>query len=404
MHKLIILPGATDALGGTLVTLSLLIKGLSQRNLTPHFCVLTRAGSLMESYLTAAGHRDALQLIEGECDRTFVANALKWVNQQPHQDPLLLDNCIARELLGTLIKGSLKLRLSRRPVYFFFHDLGLSYNPIGYYLRKLMFTGLSPIGLCNSDFTAGHVRKFVSDIAGALYQPVDTDKFRPLSDRTSTPPEPLKKIIQTGDRIMLTPSRLNKPGIINDKNLRGLIPVLAKLTEQGHRYRSVIIGEDSSEDGSHTRALVEAAAAAGVEHRLTILPPTFEIERYFPYADVVVTLAPREPFGRTVVEALACGTPVVGSRSGGIGEILNHFAPEWTVDPDDVTMTAKTIHTVVNSDHTAKTLADAQAWVKSRCSVETYAQSILNVVSSADKFSEQQTTQQPLSKRVVGHE
>ncbi|MEO1444733.1 MAG: group 1 glycosyl transferase, partial [Cyanobacteria bacterium J06635_11] len=96
MHKLIILPGATDALGGTLVTLSLLIKGLSQRNLNSHFCVLTRAGSLMESYLTAAGHRDALQLIEGECDRTFVANALKWVNQQPHQAPLLLDNCIAR--------------------------------------------------------------------------------------------------------------------------------------------------------------------------------------------------------------------------------------------------------------------------------------------------------------------
>lgn len=404
MHKLIILPGATDALGGTLVTLSLLIKGLSQRNLNPHFCVLTRTGSLMESYLTAAGHRDALQLIEGECDRTFVANALKWVNQQPQQDPLLLDNCIARELLGTLIKGSLKLRLSQRPVYFFFHDLGLSYNPIGYYLRKLMFTGLSPIGLCNSDFTAGHVRKFVTNIAGALYQPVDTDKFRPLNDRTSTPPEPLKKILQTGDRIMLTPSRLNKPGIINDKNLRGLIPVLAKLTEQGHRYRSVIIGEDSSEDGSHTRALVEAASAAGVEHRLTILPPTFEIERYFPYADVVVTLAPREPFGRTVVEALACGTPVVGSRSGGIGEILNHFAPEWTVDPDDVTMTAKTIHTVVNSDHTAETLADAQAWVKSRCSVETYAQSILNVVSSADKISEQQTTRQSLNKRAVGHE
>ena len=379
MHKLIILPGATDSLGGTLVTLSLLIKGLAERNLSEHFCVLTRSGSLMESYLNAAGHGDVLQLIKGDCNRTFVANALAWVSQQPKQAPLLLDNCIARELLGTLIKSSVKLRLSRRPVYFFFHDLGLSYNPIGFCFRKLMFTAVNPTGLCNSDFTAGHVSKFISGIADVLYQPVDAEKFHPLDkrDRTLPPPEPLKEVVETGDRIMLTPSRLNKPGIVNDKNLRGLIPVLAQLTQQGHRYRSVIIGEDSSKASSHTRDLIEAATTAGVEHRLTILPPTFEIERYFPYADVVVTLAPREPFGRTVVEAIACGTPVIGSQSGGIGEILNHFAPQWTVDPDDARATAQTIRTVINNPQTAQTLAKGQRWVKERCSLETYTESIL---------------------------
>jgi len=29
-----------------------------------------------------------------------------------------------------------------------------------------------------------------------------------------------------------------------------------------------------------------------------------------------------EPFGRTIIESMACGTPVVASKTGGIPEIL----------------------------------------------------------------------------------
>ncbi|HCP50736.1 MAG TPA: glycosyl transferase, partial [Gammaproteobacteria bacterium] len=41
-----------------------------------------------------------------------------------------------------------------------------------------------------------------------------------------------------------------------------------------------------------------------------------------------------ESFGRTVLEALSLGTPVVGYRHGGVGEILNEICPDGAVDPE----------------------------------------------------------------------
>mgnify|MGYP001795863410 CR=1 FL=1 len=83
------------------------------------------------------------------------------------------------------------------------------------------------------------------DIRGILYQPVDLEKFNAQSVN-STPPDNLQSIINSGARIMLTPSRISKPGMVNDKNLRALIPVLAQLKAMGENYHGIVIGEDQS--------------------------------------------------------------------------------------------------------------------------------------------------------------
>ncbi|MGF1674615.1 MAG: glycosyltransferase family 4 protein, partial [Rivularia sp. (in: cyanobacteria)] len=216
-----------------------------------------------------------------------------------------------------------------------------------------------------------HIRSLMPDIRGILYQPVDLEKFN--QNVNSAAPDNLKPIIDSGARIMLTPSRINKPGIINDKNLRSLIPVLAYLKEMGENYHGVVMGEDQSPEKIYSRDLVESAVNAGVGDRFTILPPALNIQDYYKYADIVVTLAPREPFGRTVVEAIACGVPVVGSNTGGINEILQNFAPEWTVNPDDSLQVAQTIINVAKSSSTKDFLSKGNNWVCDNCSLESYA-------------------------------
>jgi glycosyltransferase involved in cell wall biosynthesis len=377
MSKLIILPGACDALGGTLVTLSLLIKGFEQCGATEAFCVLVQADSIMDKYLHEAGQGAYLKLIPAQSKAEYLRQALQWVNQQPKDYPLLLDNCVERALLPTLLMAAPALRRSGRRIYHFCHDLALSANYVGYLLRKLSFTIIAPQAICNSHFTVNHIRRFMPNIRGVMYQPVDTERFH--NQILFNPPALLEPILKSGAKLILTPSRLNKPGIVGDKNLRALIPVLAHLQANGHSYHSVVIGEDKSPGQIYTQELLESAKQAGVADCFTILPPTFAIEDYYKYANVVVTLAPRESFGRTVVEAIACGVPVVGSRTGGIGEILSHFAPEWMVEPNDPVAVAQTIIRIANTTNVTENLSKAKSWVEEHCNVMKYAQKMMEL-------------------------
>jgi glycosyltransferase involved in cell wall biosynthesis len=380
MQKLIILPGMCSSLGGTLVTLVLLLQGIRQWGRAADVVVLTMADSLMETYLRQAGYGDCLKLIVADTQVLFMKRALSWVQQQPAQDPLLLDNCVNRHLMPTLLTFTPALRLSGRPIYHFFHDLALSYNPWGFLARKILFSLVQPKALCNSRFTAGHVSRLVKQVDAILYQPVDLERFQPQT--TITAPEVLQPLLRDRQRIILTPTRIRiDAALVNDKNLLTLIAVLAHLRQQGHGYHWVVIGEDRSQDGRCTRILSEQAEAAGVKHHFTILPPTFAIETYYPWADVVVTLAPNEPFGRTVVEAIACGIPVIGSKTGGIGEILSHFAPEtWMVDPQDPAAAAAAILQVAADPLTPTVLAEGRQWVKTHCSSSDYAHHLMQIV------------------------
>ena len=381
MDKLIVLPSWCSSLGGTTVSLSMMVKGFEQCSTYDNLCVLVQSGSLMEDYLRNLGYGDCLQSITASNQHQFLKLALRWVSKQNRHWPLLLENCTFRYLLPTLALAVPALRFSGRPVYHVFRDLAYSYNPLGNLFRKFVFTCLSPIAICNSHFTAQAIGKYlIPEIQWILYPPVDRERFNPVFTNNSPPPG-LQPILDSGAKIILTPSRISEPEHINDKNLRGLILVLAKLKELGYHYHGVIIGQDYSPDKLQTRTLRELSEQLAVSERLTILPPSFVIEDYYRYTDVVVTLAPREPFGRTVVEAIACGVPVVGSNTGGIGEILGNFAPQWTVDPFEPMAVAQTTIRLVSDPNTSSLLTQGQKWVESHCSPLEYAKKIMEIVN-----------------------
>lgn len=378
MRKLLVIPGYCTSLGGMTVSISMMVRGFERCGASEQLCVLVRAGTLMEEYLRQAGQGFCLQLIHAQDQRQFVKRALRWVSEQPRDWPLLLENCFNRQLLPMLAMASPALRLSRRPVYHIFRDLALSDNSFGNVSRKVVCACLSPHILCNSQYTAGSIRSRLGNVQEIVYPSVDLKQF---NDRppAGPPPQELQPIKNSGARVMLTPSRISEPEKVNDKNLRSLISVIAQLKSTGHNYHGVIIGQDSSPGQTRTRALLEQAECLGVADRFTILPPTLAIEDYYKYADVVVTLAPREPFGRTVVEAIACGVPVVGSQTGGVGEILHHFATEWTVDPNDPVATAEAIVRIAADPNTSNIVAKGRRWVEAECSIVGYARRMVEI-------------------------
>ncbi len=397
-RKLIILPSSQVSLGGTLFSPIMTIKGFSALGKGEQVCVLVQTGSLMANHLTEIGLQNHLVLIPGETKPEFISNAMKWVHNQPNDWPLLLENCVQRLDLWPLVLNSLSLRLQKRPTYLLFHDLATSYNLIGSIARKLTFMILGVKALCNSHFTSGHIqKKYGLTVQQVLYPPIDLDRFEPLRPNVQGDDIPtasnddslaaLKPILATGKPILLTASRINKPGIVNDKNLRMIPAVLATLKQKGHDYYGVIVGQDKSPDLSYSKALYAIADTLDVRDRFEILPPSMQIETYYHHATALLTLAPREPFGRTVVEAIACGLPVIGSNSGGISEILNQIAPEWMVDPYDADAAADAILRLTNPPSDWPSVQDrlqqGRLWIETHCSVVNTAKALMEVVGLA---------------------
>jgi len=70
------------------------------------------------------------------------------------------------------------------------------------------------------------------------------------------------------------------------------------------------------------------AAHLGVAGVLAITPPTAAIVEAYAASDLVLQLSRKpEAFGRTVIEALAVGRPVLGWSHGGVGELLDELQP-----------------------------------------------------------------------------
>ncbi len=69
--------------------------------------------------------------------------------------------------------------------------------------------------------------------------------------------------------------------------------------------------------------LVERMAASPCEARIHLLPFQHRIEHVYPELDLTIHYSTRpEPFGRVILEAMACGIPVIAAAEGGPIEIL----------------------------------------------------------------------------------
>ena len=69
-----------------------------------------------------------------------------------------------------------------------------------------------------------------------------------------------------------------------------------------------------------------------------------------------------------VVEAMACGVPVLAYRRGGPGELVQPAVNGWLVEPDDVTALAEAVERVELIDRSA-----CRHWVERHASREVLA-------------------------------
>jgi glycosyltransferase involved in cell wall biosynthesis len=68
---------------------------------------------------------------------------------------------------------------------------------------------------------------------------------------------------------------------------------------------------------------------------------------------VFVLPSENETFGQVFIEAMSCGLPVIGTKVGGIPEIISDSYNGYLIPPNDVSSLAKKIETLISGQPTA---------------------------------------------------
>jgi glycosyltransferase involved in cell wall biosynthesis len=115
------------------------------------------------------------------------------------------------------------------------------------------------------------------------------------------------------------------------------LALLARLRAAGLDARLWLPGAREPGRDAYIAELESEAGRLGIETAVAFTPPTDAIARAYAASDLVLQLSRKpEAFGRTVVEALAVGRPVLGWAHGGVGELLAEFQPDGAVPPFDI--------------------------------------------------------------------
>lgn len=154
---------------------------------------------------------------------------------------------------------------------------------------------------------------------------VDTDKYRPgaRQDGAGAPWRAEHFVIGTVARVS------------DIKNHRGLVEAFirlrAMLPDQAANLRLSIIG-----DGPLLPALRAQVAAAGLNDVVWLPGARSDVARLVPEFSVFALPSLAEGTPVSLLEAMACGVPVVASRVGGIPEVVTEQVEGSLVAPQDV--------------------------------------------------------------------
>lgn len=153
--------------------------------------------------------------------------------------------------------------------------------------------------------------------------------------RNVTVPDAMHARLQTlgiteQDQILLLAGRITRI-----KGIPLVIELMAKLKANGITHiKALIVGGYDARNRAFYEEMKALIAAKGLTKSILWYGTCDEMAAIYTRANITLSLTTKpESYGRTVLEALACGTPVIGFNYGGVGENLSRFYPNGAIRP-----------------------------------------------------------------------
>jgi glycosyltransferase involved in cell wall biosynthesis len=187
------------------------------------------------------------------------------------------------------------------------------------YEEKLVIENATMV-IANGEYIAKKIVDKFPAVAGkirTIVYPVDTDLFRPGCTTQE----------HNSDSYLLFTGRINDPR----KNISMLFRAFARVLAELPDVRLVLTGDDPND------YLLESASEAGVLSKVDFVGRQTEQQLISLYqgAEVFVLSSNQEGLGISILEAMACGVPVVATNCGGPDNIVVDGKTGFLVDLND---------------------------------------------------------------------
>lgn len=243
------------------------------------------------------------------------------------------------------------------------HDLGVLiceedkalFSPLERMILDIQLAGLRRMDklIADSEFT----RQGLIEVFGFSPQNVHvahlgiSSQFRPMADARERLAE--RYSLQMNDDsyyLLYVGSELPR------KNLAVLLITLAQLKRHGYRMKLLKVGNSGGERW-RKQFLAEIERQDLISDVIILgVVPEKDLPLFYSAVDLYVTSSLLEGFGWPVLEAMACGTPVVCSNAGSLPEIVEDAA--ITVDPRDATAMTAAIEVILGNEQLRHNLSD----------------------------------------------
>jgi len=174
--------------------------------------------------------------------------------------------------------------------------------------------------ICNAEMLRGRVVNELGvspDRVAVIPNCVDTERFRPV-DFLAEP--------ATGPG----PNVVSVARLVRDKSPLALVEAFALAKKSVPGARLTMVG-----DGPLRPQAEALAAELGIADAVTIFTGCGEVRPHLATAQVFALASRREGSPNAVLEAMACGLPVVASRTGGIPDLVEHGVTGLLARPED---------------------------------------------------------------------
>ncbi|WP_191561435.1 glycosyltransferase family 4 protein [Metabacillus idriensis] len=167
---------------------------------------------------------------------------------------------------------------------------------------------------------------------------VDTEKFKPISEE-----EKMKRRKDFGfsqdDFILFYAAEFNK-----NKNQQLLLNTMSRLKEKLPNAKLLLAGE-----GTLLDECKQLGKTKGIEHMVHFLGFRNDIDTILPMCDLAVGSSLREGLPVNIMEAMACGLPVVATENRGHGELVVDGVNGYLIKNQEVELLSRKINDIAKS-------------------------------------------------------